>query len=57
MFYDHTPGLIDRWRSENPQNRIGRPEELRGLVVWLASDASTYVNGSDILIDGGHTAW
>lgn len=47
MFYEDTPGLLDRWRDENPQQRIGRPEELRGLVVWLASDASTYVNGSE----------
>lgn len=47
MFYDNTPGLIDEWRRQNPQKRIGRPEELRGLVVWLASDASSYVNGSE----------
>lgn len=38
-----------------PLGRIGRPEELKEIVVWLASDASAFVTGSTIVIDGGQT--
>ena len=46
-FVDKQPGLIDKWISQNPQGRIGRPDELRGVITWLASDASTYCTGSE----------
>jgi NAD(P)-dependent dehydrogenase (short-subunit alcohol dehydrogenase family) len=37
-----------------PLGRIGMPEELKGLAVWLASDASSFVTGQTIVQDGGH---
>ncbi|KAH9934902.1 uncharacterized protein B0H18DRAFT_1181972 [Fomitopsis serialis] len=54
---DKDPGLVDKWSDLNPMGRIGRPDELRGVVTWLASDASTFCTGSDIIVDGGHRAW
>ena len=39
-----------------PMHRMAKPEELVGAVIWLASDASTYTNGVDIVIDGLYTA-
>ena len=39
--------------SRIPARRIGRPEDIAGVVAFLASDASAYVNGEDILVDGG----
>ena len=39
-----------------PQRRIGDPSELDGALLLLASDASTYMTGSTIVIDGGHLA-
>jgi NAD(P)-dependent dehydrogenase (short-subunit alcohol dehydrogenase family) len=34
--------------------RLGRPDELAGLYVYLASEASSYMTGSDVVIDGGY---
>lgn len=49
----------ERIRSLTPMGYMERPEDLAGPVVFLASDASNYVTGVDLLVDGGHTlnAW
>jgi NAD(P)-dependent dehydrogenase (short-subunit alcohol dehydrogenase family) len=46
-FTDAQPGLADKWAGMNPLGRLGRPDELRGVVAWLASDASTFCTGSE----------
>ena len=43
--------------SRIPMGRPGLPEELAGIVVYLASDLSTYTTGANILVDGGYTIW
>jgi sorbose reductase len=43
------------WEPKIPLRRLGRPEELMGLYLYLASEASSYMTGSDIVIDGGYT--
>ncbi|TCD60417.1 hypothetical protein EIP91_010209 [Steccherinum ochraceum] len=40
-YIDTQPHLLGKWASLNPMGRIGRPDELRGVVTWLASDAKT----------------
>lgn len=45
------------WAERNPSGRMGTPAELTGAVVLLASDAGTYINGADILVDGGVTVF
>ena len=46
-----------RWMYERiPAGRAGLPEDLAGIVVWLASPASSYVTGQVIAVDGGFTA-
>ena len=54
---DSNPELLQRWSEANPMGRIGYPHELRGVVVWLASNASSFCNGADIIVSGGHTIW
>jgi len=44
------------WRERTPLGRAGRPEELGPLVVFLASEASSFMAGANIIIDGGYTA-
>lgn len=44
-----------KWKPKIPLGRLGRPDELTGLYVYLASEASSYMTGSDIIIDGGYT--
>ncbi|KAI1451838.1 NAD(P)-binding protein [Annulohypoxylon moriforme] len=43
------------WASRNPMGRMGEPDELSGAIVTLASRAGSYINGSDLLVDGGQT--
>ncbi|KAF9500624.1 NAD(P)-binding protein [Pleurotus eryngii] len=57
QFLDNQPGLMKEWSSQNPLGRLGRTDESRGVCLWLASDASTFCTGSDIIVDGGHRAW
>ena len=46
-------GTIDLVNQSNPMRRIGQPDDMAGVCVFLASDASSYVNGAQILCDGG----
>jgi gluconate 5-dehydrogenase len=51
------PDFLRRLCEKIPMGRIGGPGELKGGIVFLASDASSYMTGQNLVIDGGWTAW
>ncbi|KAL8280836.1 hypothetical protein RQP46_006840 [Phenoliferia psychrophenolica] len=57
QFLEKEPKYEAKWSNLNPLGRLGQIHEMRGPAIWLASDASSYCTGSDIIIAGGHTAW
>jgi len=50
------PDLEALWKGEMLLDEMARPEDIAPLIVYLASEASWYVTGSSVLIDGGYTA-
>ncbi|WP_290652010.1 glucose 1-dehydrogenase [Aquisalimonas sp.] len=50
-------GFADAVCQRTPMNRLGRPEEMVGAAVYLASDASSYVTGETLMVDGGWTSF
>jgi len=51
------PEFISRLVNKVPMNRIGAPADIRGPILFLASSASSYVTGANIVVDGGWTCW
>tara|TARA_R110002060_G_scaffold51436_4_gene62415 strand:- start:920 stop:1114 length:195 start_codon:yes stop_codon:yes gene_type:complete len=51
------PESREVWEAENMLGRLAKPEEFRGAALFLLSDASSFMTGSSLVIDGGHTAW
>ncbi|GKZ22986.1 hypothetical protein AbraCBS73388_009323 [Aspergillus brasiliensis] len=52
---EENPELRDKWISLIPTGKMGTPEDLMGAVTFLLSDASRYVTGADLRVDGGYT--
>jgi NAD(P)-dependent dehydrogenase (short-subunit alcohol dehydrogenase family) len=50
------PGIVENVTQANPMRRLGDPSEVANAVVWLLSDAASFVNGHAMVIDGGFTA-
>ena len=57
MAAEHLKPLIEKWNAMAPMGRLGKPEELMGVVVYLASDAATFTTGSDFIVDGAFTCF
>ena len=49
--------MVTRLCTKSPMKRMGVPEELKGALLLLASDAGSYITGQNIVVDGGWTSW
>ena len=49
--------LIEQWNAMAPMGRLGKPEELESICVYLAGDTSTFTTGSDFIVDGAFTCF
>jgi NAD(P)-dependent dehydrogenase (short-subunit alcohol dehydrogenase family) len=56
-FADKEGEMYRRWIDGTPQGRLGDPEEVAAVVLFLASDAASLMTGSIVLADGGYTCW
>jgi gluconate 5-dehydrogenase len=56
-FFKDNPDCMKTFTDLTPMNRIGDPPELEGAIVYLASDATSFMTGSVLVIDGGLTCW
>ena len=53
MSAEATASLKSAWTERNPMKRFGTPDEVAATVLFLASDAASYITGVDLLVDGG----
>ncbi len=53
----HLKALIEEWNKMTPMRRLGKPEELQSIIVYLAGDTSSYATGSDFIVDGAFTCF
>ena len=56
-WFTEKPELRQTFESMVPMGRLGNPDEIGPLALYLASDASSYMTGATVVIDGGYTLW
>ena len=53
MIAQRSKGRLDEWLAQTPINRLGKPEEVAGMINFLASEMASYVTGASINVNGG----
>jgi len=51
------PDLRKMWEESNMMGRLSMPDEFKGAGLFLLSNASSFMTGNNLVIDGGYTAW
>ena len=52
----HDPAQVEARLEKVPMGRLGRPEEIASVILFLASDESSFITGAELAVDGGYTA-
>ncbi len=57
VFDNQNPAFVKKYEKLTPLGRMAKPEDIAGPVLFLCSDASSYITGHTMMVDGGWTAW
>lgn len=57
MYNSHDPEFMEKYNAKVPLGRMAQENEFNGSLIFLISDASSYMTGSNLIVDGGFTAW
>jgi NAD(P)-dependent dehydrogenase (short-subunit alcohol dehydrogenase family) len=57
VFSGQNETFVGRYSARVPMGRMAKAEEIADAMLFLASDGASYINGQNIVVDGGLTAW